>query len=355
MRYRSVRVAAFGHELPPHVVPSVALEDALAPVYAKLGLHPGRLELLSGVRERRFWDHGTPPSSISVRSARAAVERAGLDPKRIGAVIHASVCRDFLEPATANVVADALGVAPGAMVFDVSNACLGFMNGLVLLANMVELGQIEAGVVVATENGRPLVDATVADLVRRVEEGTLDKKALRPAFASLTIGSGSVAAVVCRDDLAAQGARLLGGAVQQATEHHRLCRSAPDQGFAEETAHPLMETAAEAVLENGCALARRTWAALAGELGWTTASPAKIFCHQVGASYRRALLEGLGLDPSRDHPTLERLGNVGSVSCPISFALAIDEGKLAAGDRVAMLGIGSGLNCIMLGLEWAQA
>lgn len=351
MRYRSVRLASLGHELPPHVVTSAMLEDALAPVYHKLGLNPGRIELLSGVRERRFWDPGTAPSSVSVRSARAAVERAGIDPRRIGAVIHASVCRDFLEPATANVVADALGVAPGAMVFDLSNACLGFMNGLVLVANMIELGQIEAGLVVATENGRPLVDATVADLVERAQNG-LGRRDLRPAFASLTIGSGSVAGVVCRDDLAPTGGRLLGGAVQQATEHHRLCRSAPDQGFADESAHPLMETEGEAVLENGCALARRTWAAFEQELGWTRETPSKLFCHQVGASYRKALLATLDLDPDKDHPTLDRLGNVGSVSCPISLSLAVDEGKVAAGDRLAMLGIGSGLNCIMLGLEW---
>lgn len=352
MRYRSVRLASFGYELPPHVVTSAMLEDALAPVYAKLGLNAGRIELLSGVRERRFWDVGTAPSSVSVRSARAAVARSKVDPSKIGAVIHASVCRDFLEPATANVVADAVGVSPGAMVFDVSNACLGFMNAMVLVANMVELGQIEAGLVVATENGRPLVDATVADLVKRAEDGTLGRRDLRPAFASLTIGSGSVAAVVCKDTLARGGARLLGGAVQQATEHHRLCRSTPDLGFADGGAHPLMETEGEAVLENGCAVARRTWSAFESELGWSRETPNKLFCHQVGASYRKALLATLDLDPARDHPTLDRLGNVGSVSCPISLALAIDGGKLAPGDRLAMLGIGSGLNCIMLGLEW---
>ncbi|MCW8138058.1 MAG: 3-oxoacyl-ACP synthase III [Planctomycetota bacterium] len=354
MLYRSVRLAALGHELPPNVVTSAMLEDALAPVYEQLGLNPGRIELLSGVRERRFWDPGTSPSSVSVRSGRAAIERSGVEAGRIGAVIHASVCRDFLEPATANVVADALGVSPGAMVFDLSNACLGFMNGITLLANMVELGQIEAGLVVATEDGRPLVDATVADLVRRVEDGSLGRRDLRPAFASLTIGSGSVAAVVCRDDLSPRGGRLLGGAVQQATEHHRLCRSAPDQGFAGGGAHPLMETEGERVLENGCALAQRTWDRFEQTLGWTRETPSKLFCHQVGASYRKALLAALALDPRKDHPTLDRLGNVGSVSCPISLSLALDEGRVAAGDRVAMLGIGSGLNCLMLGLEWTS-
>ena len=47
------------------------------------------------------------------------------------------------------------------MVYDVSNACLGLMNGIVQVANMIELGQIRAGLVVGTENGRPLVENTI--------------------------------------------------------------------------------------------------------------------------------------------------------------------------------------------------
>lgn len=46
-------------------------------------------------------------------------------------------------------------------LFDISNACLGFINGMVTLANMIELGQIKAGVVVACESGTRLTDATI--------------------------------------------------------------------------------------------------------------------------------------------------------------------------------------------------
>ncbi len=353
MRYDRVCLAGLGHELPPEVLSSAALEDALGPVYARLGLPAGRLELMSGVRERRVWPAGTPPSSVSLRSGARAIERSGVPADRIGAVLHTSVCRDFLEPATANVVAHGLGVAKDALVFDISNACLGFMNGLVTVANMIELGQIEAGLVVATENGRPLVDATVRDLVARAEQGTLDRRQIKPAFASLTIGSGSVAAVLCRPELArAPGRRLLGGVFRQATEHNGLCRSAPDQGFADEGAHPLMSTDAEAVLQNGCDLAAETWALCKRELGWEERGPDRLFCHQVGASYRRTLFERLALDPARDFATLERLGNVGSVALPLALALAEEEGRLEPGDTCAMLGIGSGLNCLMLGLHW---
>ena len=350
MRYSRVSLAALGYQLPPRVVSSAALEDRLAPLYTKLQLQTGRLELISGVRERRFWEPGTRPSTQSVLSVSQAIERSGIAKERIGALVHTSVCRDYLEPATASVVAGQLGLSSSAMVFDISNACLGFMNGLVVIANMIELGQIEAGVVVSTEAGEALVDATVADLVEKSKNG-VSRRSLKPTFASLTIGSGSVAAVVTRSDISA-GPRLLGGACHQATEHHQLCRSAPDQGFAH-GASPLMETSAESVLQHGCRLARETWQAFKQELDWSDETPDQIVCHQVGASYRKALFDALELDTRKDHPTVETLGNVGSVSLPISLAMAADAGKLSSGDMIALLGIGSGLNCVMLGLEWA--
>ena len=37
----------------------------------------------------------------------------------------------------------------------------------------------------------------------------------------------------------------------------------------------------------------------------------------------------------------------------LSLALAADDGALAPGDTLALLGIGSGLNCVMLGATWA--
>lgn len=358
MRYENVCLQAWAHELPPEVVTSAALEDRLAPVYAGLGLPAGRLELMTGIRERRFWPAPVSPGEVSARTARAALERSGLAPGRIGAVVHGSVCRDFLEPATANLVAHALGVARDATVLDVSNACLGVLSGMILVANMIELGQIEAGLVVSTEDGRPLVDTTVRDLLARHARGELTRKQVKPALASLTIGSASVAIVLCSRgaaDAARGGHRLLGGTVAQAAEHHGLCRSTPDRGFqpgAGEDEPLLMQTDSETMLQHGCALAARNWSAFLAELGWAGGTPRKVFCHQVGVAHRRALFQALALDASRDYPTVERFGNTGSAALPLGLALAADEGLLAPGDPVALLGIGSGLNSIMLGVTW---
>jgi 3-oxoacyl-[acyl-carrier-protein] synthase-3 len=68
--------------------------------------------------------------------------------------------------------------------------------------------------------------------------------------------------------------------------------------------------------------------------------------------HRRRLYEGLGIDLARDFSTFETLGNMGSVSLPATLVKAVECGAVVDGNRVALLGIGSGINCMMLALEW---
>jgi acyl-CoA:acyl-CoA alkyltransferase len=118
------------------------------------------------------------------------------------------------------------------------------------------------------------------------------------------------------------------------------------------TAPEVMETDAVAVLKNGVALGARTWQAFLGELGWGVGDLDRVICHQVGAANRAAILDAFGVPEAKDFTTFEFLGNIGTVSVPITAAIAHEREVLVPGDRVGFLGIGSGLNCLMLGLEW---
>jgi 3-oxoacyl-[acyl-carrier-protein] synthase-3 len=51
---------------------------------------------------------------------------------------------------------------------------------------------------------------------------------------------------------------------------------------------------------------------------------------------------------------LEFLGNTGSAALPTAAALGIETGFVPNGSRVALLGIGSGVNVVMLGIDWQQ-
>jgi len=98
--------------------------------------------------------------------------------------------------------------------------------------------------------------------------------------------------------------------------------------------------------------ANKTWNEFTEVSGWQPDDIDSFFCHQVGTAHARLLFEQLELDPRRNFETLPFLGNVGSVSAPITMAMAIEQNVFTPGQKGAMLGIGSGINCMMLGIEW---
>ena len=351
MRYRNVCLEAFGYTLPEEIVTSQQIEEQLAPLYERLRLAEGRLELMTGIRERRFWPRDMLPSTASVASAQQALETAGIDRRQIGALVHASVCRDHLEPATACRVHHRLELPAECLVYDVSNACLGLLDGMLQVANMIELGQIRAGLIVGAENGRPLVETTIEQLNA---DQSLTRERLKPALASLTIGSGSAAVLLVDRELSRTGNRLLAAVARADTQFHGLCQSGRDEAAANRMS-PLMQTESETLMNEGVRAAGFCFEELLAEVGWTAPQIDKTFCHQVGVAHRKLMLETLGLPLAADFATVEHLGNTGSVALPLAAALGIEQGHLEKDDRVAMLGIGSGINTLMLAVDWQRS
>lgn len=350
MRYNHVCIAAVAHTLPPCVITSDDIERRLAPVYERLGLPAGRLELMTGIRERRWFEPGTLPGTVSIQTAAAALEKSGLDRRHIGGLIHGSVCRDRMEPATAAGVHAGIGLPDGCLVLDVSNACLGLLNGMLIIADQIELGRIRAGIVVGTETGRDLVEGTIDSLLN---DESLTRQSIKSAFASLTIGSGSAAIVLCDRKLSSTGHRLLGGAFLSDSSGHRLCA-----GGVESARHgdgrPRMETDSEALLHAGISLAQRTWTKAKQALHWTNEDVDRVFTHQVGKQHRSLLMERLQLSPTLDFPTVEFLGNTGAAALPMAVSMGLEQQPPKAGTRLALLGIGSGLNSVMLGVSCGE-
>ncbi len=344
MRFRHACIESLATVLPEETWTSAAIEERLRPLYERLKLPAGRLELMTGIKERRQWPAGTKPSDASAKAGKAVLQRSGFKPDKVEAFIHCAVSRDMLEPATASFAHHKIGLGAHCQVFDLSNACLGFLNGLVTLGAMIDAGQIKCGMVVAGENGRPLVEQTVQHLLT----APLNRNEIKPFFANLTIGSGAVAAIVCHEDLLPAGPRhrLLAGAYLSATQHSELCQGdTSGQGLQ-------METDSEQLLVAGVEVARETWQKFEQETGWNRATPDHIICHQVGSTHRRKLYETVGLDLAKDFSTFETLGNTGSAALPTALALAVDRSVVKTGHKAALLGIGSGINSLMLAVEW---
>jgi acyl-CoA:acyl-CoA alkyltransferase len=346
MHYSNVCLHTFGYVLPPRIVSSEELEHRLAQVYERLKLPVGRLEMMSGIRERRFWNPGTRPSEGAILAGRQVMERAELAPGQVECLIFTSVSRDMMEPATASFVHAGLQLSENCLVFDLSNACLGFLDAMVVLANMIELGQVKNGLLVAGETAEELVESTLESLLADM---SLTRKSIKPAFASLTIGSGSVALYMCQAEGNEDRPRLVHGAWRANTTHSGLC-----QGSQSGRDITLMNTNSEELLQRGVETAHLTWDSFSDKPGWQAADIDRFFCHQVGSAHARLLFDTLGLEAAKNFETLATLGNVGSVSAPVTLAMAIEEKAFQPGQKGALLGIGSGINCLMLGVTWEK-
>jgi 3-oxoacyl-[acyl-carrier-protein] synthase-3 len=372
MNYSRVFIDSLGYELPPVVVTSQELEERLRPMYQALRIPEGQLEALTGIVERRWWDAGFPVSQGAVAAAQKALSNSQVPAGDIDTLIYAGVCREQFEPATACHVAADLGISPSAAVYDISNACLGVLNGILDIANRIELGQIRAGMVVSCETAREINDIMIE---RMLEARSME--VFKHSLATLTGGSGAVAVLLTDGSYSVEKRRqVLCGVTQAAPEFHALCRwgievmasAAPP--FAADLARRLvdegsrlgrsairqvsqfMSTDSIAVMKYGVALGMRTWTMFLSRVGWFGDQIDKVICHQVGASHRDAILKALGIPAEKDFSTFEYLGNIGTVSLPLTAALAEERNFLKPGDRVGFLGIGSGLNCLMLGIEW---
>lgn len=111
-------------------------------------------------------------------------------------------------------------------------------------------------------------------------------------------------------------------------------------------------TDALSVLKNGVKLGERTWKKFEQDFGWTADNIDKFVCHQVAKKNQEEILRLIGLPREKDFITYPFLGNIGAVSLPITAAIAEERGFFCRGDKVVFGGIGSGLNCMVLGWEW---
>lgn len=339
-------IESIGYQLPPHVITSEDLEEQLEPLYRKLHLQKGQLTAITGIEERRWWDQGFHMRSGAIKAAQKALADTTIQPDDIGMLIYGGVCRDYLEPATACAVADTIGVSPRALVCDVSNACLGVLNGMIQVANAIEMGQIKAGLVVSCESARQIVNLTI----KRMLESE-DMAVFKHCLATLTGGSGAVAVLMARDDSGQKPRRLFGGVIRNDVSQHPLCTWGPDTGIPA-TQPMLMNTDSVNVLKHGVALGTATYHDFQQAFLDGSGEPDKIICHQVGSAHQETILKALNISKEKDFSTYPYLGNIGTVSLPITLAIAQERGFLENGDRVGLFGIGSGLNCLLLGLEW---
>ena len=318
----------------PIVLTSAELDAQLTDTYARLGLVPGMLEQLAGIVERRWWPEDVTFADAAAMAGAKAIAEAGIDPKAVGLLIDTSVCRDHLEPSAAVDVHEQLGLSTSCINFDLSNACLGFVNGMHLAGLMIDSGQIEYALIVDGEGSRRTQQATIA----RLQGPDLTKEDILDNFATMTLGSGGAAMVLGRASDHAEGHRFVGGVARASTKYNTLCMGDIDG----------MRTDARGLLAAGVELAIDTWRDAAEVFDWRNLDSYVI--HQVSKVHTAAITSALGIDPERVPVIFPTRGNVGPASIP--FTLAEHAHSYETGQRIACMGIGSGLNAAVIEIKW---
>src|SRR5882724_5343719 len=203
-----VCIAGVGAEIPSTVITTAEVEER------------------AGIRERRWARPEVQPSELATLAGRKALEDARVDPLEIDTLVFTGITRDCLEPATANLVAEALGTR-NARVFDLINACNSLIDGVDVADALIRSGKARR-VLLATGERASL---SINWQARTVEE-------MLGSVAALVVGDGGGALVVEASDDPRRGFRArefrsdatqwrhaIGGRFRPSTQACEVCGS----------------------------------------------------------------------------------------------------------------------------------
>ncbi len=340
MLFQHVAIAGLAHIDAPRRLTSDEINARLKPTLDRLGINYNVLEEVAGVRERRLWDGEVRASDAATLAGVKALADAGIDADRVGLLVSTSVSRDYLEPSTASIVSGNLRLPNTCQNFDVANACLAFLNGMDIASRMIERGEIDYALVVNGETA----DLAYEKTLERLSRDDVTQEQFRDEMATLTLGSGAAAMVLARTELAPGAPRYRGSVTRSATEWNQLCRG--------DLHHDRMVADGRMLMIEGLKLAKTTFVAARAALGWAVEELDEFVIHQVSKAHTQAFLKAFGIDPKKVMTIFGEHGNIGPASVPIVLSKLREGGRLKKGTRVALLGIGSGLNCSMAEVVW---
>jgi 3-oxoacyl-[acyl-carrier-protein] synthase-3 len=312
---RAASVLGCGSALPPTVVETATIAE-------RFGVDEDWVLGRTGVRRRRIAEPGARLSDLAAAAALDALERAGLDARKLDLVLVATMTADELTPNAAPLVAHAIGAA-NAGAADVGAACTAFLSALALAAAQIETGRVEHALVVGADMLSRFTD--------RDDRGT-----------ALLFGDGAGALVLGASTGGGLGPVLLraDGAGAGAIVAHR------ERGLIEMDGHETFKNAVARLTE----VSRE-----AVEAAGIALEDVDLFVpHQANARITRAVGQRLGLPAERVADTIEELGNTSAATLPLALAQAERDGRLHDGATVLLAAFGAGFTWGAGVLEWGS-
>jgi 3-oxoacyl-[acyl-carrier-protein] synthase-3 len=291
----------------------------------------------TGIRERHLAEDGETTSSMAVQAGQQALEVAGLSPTQLDLIVVATVTPDYLFPATACLVQDTLG-ATGAVAFDLSAGCSGFVYGLSVAAHLLSAGVYQAALVIGAETLSRITDWTDRDTCVLFGDGA--------GAVVLQAGEseGGVLATVLGAD--GSGGDLLwvpAGGSRMPASHRTVA----------ERLHFIQMKGREVFRFAVRAIPAATREVLE-EAGLSLADVDLLVLHQANQRIIEAAARALGMPLEGVYSNLERYGNTSAASIPIALSDAAEGGRIQPGDLVVCVGFGAGLTWGAAAIRWTR-
>lgn len=331
------RIRGLAYHLPARQVQSRFIEETFS-LEEQFGVRPGTLQRTTGVRTRHLADADAVPSDLAHAAAVEALARANVDPADVDVIVYAAVYRDFAEPATAHVIQSRLG-ADNAFVFDVSNACLSMVNGILLVDSLIAAGRCRVGLVCGGELASEVLRATYDALRGTTRAG------LSSLYPALTCGDAGAAVVLEAKSPDEPRRGFVAFEFLSHGRHADLCVLPRLSG------EPML-TDGPALLEVGARLAGQALERLLERSGWTRDSVDLVIPHQISVPATQKIFGDLGLPLEKCHLVIDRFGNTAATTVPLALAHAVETGRLRPGMRVVLAGLGSGVSVGFASLVW---
>jgi 3-oxoacyl-[acyl-carrier-protein] synthase-3 len=291
----------------------------------------------TGIRERHIVGEGESTSTLAVRAARQALERAGVSPWQVDLVICCTATPDFLFPATACLVQHEIG-AENAGAFDLQAACSGFIYGLSVGTQFIKTGEYKNVLVVAAEVLSRFIDwkdrATCVLFGDGAGAVLLQPSNERLGLLSSILGSHGVG-----EDLIKLPAGAARAPASDATllerKHYIKMNGQEVYRFA---VRIMGDSAVEAL----------------GKAGLAYEDISLFIPHQANVRIINSIADRLHLDPQKVYINIDRYGNTSAASIPIALCEAVDAGRVKQGDNLLFVAFGAGLTSGAAVVRWGK-
>ncbi|MFT6220759.1 MAG: 3-oxoacyl-[acyl-carrier-protein] synthase-3 [Candidatus Endobugula sp.] len=324
----STFISAIDYYLPSNIVNTRAMMAETQP--ERLGFTDKIIEDLIGIKEVRHASENEKPSTLASNAANKALSKFNGNPDEIDLLIFCGIDRDYIEPSTAHIIQENLGLR-NAVCFDVSNACLGFMTGMNIANAAITSGSARHVMICTGERPSSISKVTIPHL-RELK----DRTEFFNKIGALTVGDAGVAAIISRSESNSEIKSLNFSSNGQLS---KLCYYKHDRGVISE-GQMLMKEISNAILDAHRELLPQTLKNAAIK----TEDIDCLITHQVGKRPWERYPKIMGVEKERMTKTFDTLGNITSATFGINYAMALESGKIRSGDLVMAAMAGSGLS-----------